>query len=65
MDDIEEKIELIFKVDELERKMKRIINAVSSIYYGAHWTPDRPVDETHLWTELRDACGFNPGNSPK
>jgi hypothetical protein len=51
--------------EELEREHARLIRAVASIYYGAHWTPDRPVDEASLWTELRDAAGFEPGKAPK
>lgn len=39
-------------------------NAVSAVYYAAHWTPDRPVDAAKLWTDLRDAAGFEPGRAP-
>lgn len=43
----------------------RLIRAVDAVYKAAHWTPDRPVDEAKLWTELRDAAMIAPGNSPK
>lgn len=52
-------------LDETERKLERVIAAARAVYYAAHWTPDRPVDKAALWTELRDACGFTPGKSPK
>jgi len=41
-----------------------LIEAVHRLYYAAHWTPDRPVDEAKLWTDIRDAAGFKPGGSP-
>ena len=42
-----------------------LIEAIRRLYYAAHWTPDRPVDEAKLWTDIRDAAGFKPGGSPK
>lgn len=43
----------------------RLRAAVSAIYYAAHWSPDRHVDnESALWAELRDAAGLEPGNAP-
>jgi len=42
-----------------------LTEAVHRLYYAAHWTPDRPVDEAKLWTDIRDAAGFKPGGSPK
>lgn len=39
-------------------------DAVRVLYYAAHWTPDRPVDEAGIWTAVRDAAGFPHGNSP-
>jgi hypothetical protein len=38
--------------------------AVHAIYYAGVWHCDRPVDERKLWTDLRDAAGFEPGQSP-
>lgn len=52
-------------LEELEIKYNKLVNAVKAIYYGAHWTPDRPVDEAKLWTDLRDAAGFEPGKAPE
>jgi ElaB/YqjD/DUF883 family membrane-anchored ribosome-binding protein len=62
------KIELAQALDESNRIMegwKRLHAAVGAVYYSALWSADRPVDERRLWTELRDAAGFVPGNSPK
>ena len=43
----------------------RLVEAVRAIYYSACWHPDRTVDgENAMWTELRDAAGFAPGQSP-
>lgn len=39
--------------------------AVRNLYYAAVWHADRPVDEQALWTAVRDAAGFKPGNSPE
>lgn len=47
------------------KRLERVIEAVRAVYYAAHWTPDRDVDKAALWTELRDACGFEPGKSPE
>jgi hypothetical protein len=44
---------------------ERIVAAARALYYAAHWTPDRECDAGALWTELRDACEFEPGHSPK
>jgi hypothetical protein len=41
-----------------------LIEAVHDLYYAAVWHPDRPVDATALWTAVRDAAGFEPGQSP-
>lgn len=43
---------------------QRLLNAVRAVYYSAHWTPDRDVDAGALWTELRDAAGFEEGKAP-
>jgi hypothetical protein len=51
---------------KLERDLARLIGAVHMIYYAAHWTPDREVEEADkLWSNLRDAAGFTPGLSLK
>jgi hypothetical protein len=41
-----------------------LLAAVTALYYAAVWTADRPVDATALWTAVRDAAGFEPGQSP-
>jgi len=46
-------------------KYKRLLAAVSAVYYAAHWTPDRPCNAAQLWIELRDAAGFVSGKAPK
>jgi len=42
-----------------------LLEAVRELYYSAIWHADRPVNEQRLWTQVRDAAGFEPGNSPK
>jgi hypothetical protein len=42
----------------------KLIEAVRALYYAAVWHPDRPVDAAALWTTVRDAAGFEPGQSP-
>jgi hypothetical protein len=42
-----------------------LLEAVRDLYYAAVWSADRPVDEAKLWTAVRDAAGFPPGQSPK
>lgn len=42
-----------------------LLSAVKQIYNAAIWTADRPVDAQTLWTSIRDAAGFEPGNSPQ
>jgi len=44
--------------------LERLQAAVEALYYSAHWSPDRDCDAEQLWTELRDAAGLTPGNSP-
>lgn len=54
--------------EQQEEQRDRFIvlrDAVRNLYYGAHWTPDRPVDAAERWTAVRDACGFPKGGSPK
>lgn len=41
-----------------------LVAAVRALYYAAHWTADRPVDEAGLWEAVRDAAGLEPGTSP-
>lgn len=45
-------------------RLRNLRSAVEGIYYSAVWHADRPVNEIELWTTLRDAAGFRPGNSP-
>lgn len=41
-----------------------LLVAVHKLYYTAHWTADRNVDELALWQGVRDAAGFEEGKSP-
>lgn len=41
-----------------------LIEAVRALYYAAVWTPDRDIDAARLWSDVRDAAGFEHGNSP-
>lgn len=43
----------------------QLVEAVRALYYAAVWTADRTVDAAALWTAVRDAAGFEPGQSPK
>lgn len=54
-------------VEAVLRAHERLLAAVEAVYYSARWTSDRldAVAEGNLWTELRDAAGFEPGSSPK
>lgn len=45
--------------------LEALTEAVRAVYYAGVWSCDRPVDEAALWTTLRDAAGFTPGQSPK
>ncbi len=42
-----------------------LLDAVTELYYAAVWHADRPVDAEGLWTAVRDAAGFEPGQSPE
>lgn len=44
-----------------------LLEAVRKLYYSAAWSSDRlpEAEEQKLWTAVRDAAGFEPGNSPK
>jgi hypothetical protein len=48
-----------------DKEIERLREAARDLYYAAHWTADREVDAVKLWTDLRDAAGFEPGHSPK
>ena len=52
-------------LDAAVNRFETLRNAVRRLYYCAHWTPDRPVDAGEVWGDVRDACGFPHGNSPK
>jgi hypothetical protein len=43
----------------------KIREAAKKLYYAAHWSADRDVEENKLWENLRDALGLEPGNSPE
>lgn len=42
-----------------------LAEAVRDLYFAAHWTADRPVNEEMLWTAIREAAGIEPGQSPE
>ena len=48
-----------------EQKYNELRDAVEKLYYAANWSADRPCDGVKLWTDVRDAAGFAPGNSPR
>jgi len=52
-------------ISMLEDQIERITVAVRNLYYAGHWYCDRDVVADELWTQLRDAVGFEPGNAPK
>lgn len=43
--------------------MSELRDAVEALYFAAHWSPDRPVDEKSLWERVRDAAGIKPGQT--
>ncbi|HYE72609.1 MAG TPA: hypothetical protein VEF04_04725 [Blastocatellia bacterium] len=51
--------------DAAVKERDALREAVRNVYYAAHWTPDRQCDAVMLWTELRDAAGFEQGQAPK
>jgi hypothetical protein len=48
--------------DLLDRLME-LKKAAEALYFAAHWHADRPVDESALWTALRDAARIEPGQT--
>lgn len=44
---------------------EKLKKAVWDLYYAAYWSPDRPCDAKHLWEEVRNAAGLEPGMSTK
>lgn len=50
---------------QVGREFVALVAAVRSVYYAAHWEPDRPVPNAkQLWERLRDAAGLEPGFAP-
>jgi hypothetical protein len=49
----------------LLEKVGEVHDAATRLYYAAHWTADRPVNEAELWEGLRDALGLELGHAPK
>lgn len=41
----------------------KLSEAAAALYFAGYWHCDRPVDETALWTALRDAAGIAPGQT--
>jgi cyclopropane fatty-acyl-phospholipid synthase-like methyltransferase len=50
---------------KLEQSFIRLKAAVEALYYSAYWASDRLSEEQEnaLWIELRDAAGFEPGQT--
>lgn len=44
-----------------------LLDAVKAVYYAGKWScPDvKELDAVGLWTDLRDAAGFEPGGTSK
>lgn len=53
------------EIQRLSGEFGKAIMAVHAVYYAAHWSPDRLCNAEGLWTAVRDAFGFEPGNSPR
>jgi hypothetical protein len=49
--------------DDALQQFRKLKIAVEELYYAAHWTPDRECDADDLWTRVRDAAGFTPGET--
>jgi hypothetical protein len=49
---------------ELATLFLKLYPAVKKLYYAAYWYPDRPCKAKQLWEDVRDAAGFQPGDSP-
>jgi hypothetical protein len=45
------------------QKYRKLRSAVEDLYYAANWTADRECDADALWTRVRDAAGFTPGET--
>jgi|SRR5579872_1419247 len=57
--------DLTRRLDDAQTYNERLLEAIRALYYAGVWTCDRDVDEAALWTAVRDAAGFPPGQSPK
>jgi hypothetical protein len=62
--DVAYTMERVAFVKEINRLLA-VELASKRIYYAAHWVADRSVDEKGLWEGLRDAAGWEHGNSPE
>jgi len=50
-----------------EIEVARLMRAVAAVYYETRWVPVKTLyggTAARLWSELRDACGLEPGHSP-
>ncbi len=52
-------------MEDYKEKYEKLQEALKELYYSAHWIPDRNVDDYKLWTAVRDAAGFEPGQTEK
>lgn len=48
-----------------QEALSALTDAVHDLYYAGVWSCDRAVDEPKLWSTVRDAAGFTPGNGPR
>lgn len=60
-----ERLALRAFLDRTKAAMLTREQAVRALYYAARWSADRPVNEAKLWTAVRDAFGFQPGEAPR
>lgn len=51
-------------IQELAKGYLRMYQAMGDLYYAAAWYADRQCNDVALWTNVRDVCGFIPGNAP-
>jgi hypothetical protein len=53
------------RLDEvkLHVQARRMKDAITALYFAAHWMPDRECDAAKLWEAVRDAAGIAPGQT--
>lgn len=48
-------------MENFEQEYNNLRAAVAAVYYSAHWSADRDIDESALWERLRNIAGFEKG----